>query len=86
VLEQLNKTADPKKYRVTNILFVDNQIALSMGGAFGFYEGLRSSPSPAFKIRLNTVLNGMTRRGPFIGNSAGVMGKNLFSTFFLLQA
>lgn len=50
-----------------------------MGGAFGFYEGLRSSPSPAFKIRLNTVLNGMTRRGPFIGNSAGVMGKNLFS-------
>ncbi|KAF9181206.1 Mitochondrial import inner membrane translocase subunit tim23 [Haplosporangium sp. Z 767] len=46
---------------------------LSLGGAFGFYEGLRSSPSPAFKIRLNTVLNSMTRRGPFIGNSAGVM-------------
>ncbi|KAF9279502.1 Mitochondrial import inner membrane translocase subunit tim23 [Mortierella alpina] len=46
---------------------------LSMGGAFGFYEGLRSSPSPALKIRLNTVLNSMTRRGPFIGNSAGVM-------------
>ncbi|KAG0363815.1 mitochondrial import inner membrane translocase subunit tim23 [Gamsiella multidivaricata] len=46
---------------------------LSMGGAFGFYEGLRSSPSPAIKIRLNTVLNSMTRRGPFIGNSAGVL-------------
>ncbi|KAF9431196.1 Mitochondrial import inner membrane translocase subunit tim23 [Podila epigama] len=46
---------------------------LSAGGAFGFYEGLRSSPSPAFKVRLNTVLNSMTRRGPFIGNSAGVM-------------
>ncbi|KAF9960085.1 Mitochondrial import inner membrane translocase subunit tim23, partial [Mortierella alpina] len=46
---------------------------LSLGGAYGFYEGLRSSPSPAFKIRLNTVLNSMTRRGPFIGNSAGVM-------------
>ncbi|KAF9916923.1 Mitochondrial import inner membrane translocase subunit tim23 [Lobosporangium transversale] len=46
---------------------------LSLGGAFGFYEGLRSSPSPAFKIRLNTVLNSMTRRGPFIGNSAGVL-------------
>ncbi|KAF9183126.1 Mitochondrial import inner membrane translocase subunit tim23 [Haplosporangium sp. Z 767] len=46
---------------------------LSMGGAFGFYEGLRSSPSPAMRIRLNTVLNSMTRRGPFIGNSAGVM-------------
>ncbi|KAG0314067.1 Mitochondrial import inner membrane translocase subunit tim23 [Dissophora globulifera] len=46
---------------------------LSAGGAYGFYEGLRSSPSPAFKIRLNTVLNSMTRRGPFIGNSAGVL-------------
>ncbi|KAF9435098.1 Mitochondrial import inner membrane translocase subunit tim23 [Entomortierella beljakovae] len=46
---------------------------LSVGGAYGFYEGLRSSPSPALKIRLNTVLNSMTRRGPFIGNSAGVL-------------
>lgn len=55
-----------------------------MGGAFGFYEGLRSSPSPAFKIRLNTVLNGMTRRGPFIGNSAGVMGKKHDQCLFLI--
>ncbi|GJJ73712.1 mitochondrial import inner membrane translocase subunit TIM23 [Entomortierella parvispora] len=46
---------------------------LSLGGAYGFYEGLRSSPSPALKVRLNTVLNSMTRRGPFIGNSAGVL-------------
>ncbi|KAG0225760.1 Mitochondrial import inner membrane translocase subunit tim23 [Actinomortierella wolfii] len=46
---------------------------LSLGGAYGFFEGLRSSPSPAFRIRLNTVLNSMTRRGPFIGNSAGVL-------------
>ncbi|KAG0353294.1 Mitochondrial import inner membrane translocase subunit tim23 [Podila minutissima] len=46
---------------------------LGMGGAFGMYEGLKSSPSPALKIRVNTVLNSMTRRGPFLGNSAGVM-------------
>jgi len=52
-------------------------LGLSVGGAYGFYEGLRSSPSPALKIRLNTVLNSMTRRGPFIGNSAGVLGKSL---------
>lgn len=44
-----------------------------MGGAFGMYEGLKSSPSPALKIRVNTVLNSMTRRGPFLGNSAGIM-------------
>ena len=55
-----------------------------MGGAFGFYEGLRSSPSPALKIRLNTVLNSMTRRGPFIGNSAGVMGKESPALFISL--
>ncbi|KAG0266691.1 Mitochondrial import inner membrane translocase subunit tim23 [Actinomortierella ambigua] len=46
---------------------------LSLGGAYGFFEGLRSSPSPALRIRVNTVLNSMTRRGPFIGNSAGVL-------------
>ncbi|KAG0331569.1 Mitochondrial import inner membrane translocase subunit tim23 [Podila humilis] len=46
---------------------------LGMGGAFGMYEGLKSSPSPALKVRVNTVLNSMTRRGPFLGNSAGVM-------------
>lgn len=44
-----------------------------MGGAFGMYEGFKSSPSPALKVRVNTVLNSMTRRGPFIGNSAGVL-------------
>ncbi|KAF9933591.1 Mitochondrial import inner membrane translocase subunit tim23 [Linnemannia zychae] len=46
---------------------------LTLGGAYGFYEGYRSSPSPAVRIRLNSVLNGMTRRGPFIGNSAGIL-------------
>ena len=25
------------------------------------------------KIRLNAILNGVTRRGPFLGNSAGVV-------------
>lgn len=37
-------------------------------------EGLQKSPvgSPP-KLRLNSVLNSMTRRGPFLGNSAGVL-------------
>jgi len=37
-------------------------------------EGLRrTAPGAPPKIRLNAVLNAVTRRGPFLGNSAGVV-------------
>ena len=37
-------------------------------------EGLRKSPASAPpKLRLNAVLNSITRRGPFLGNNAGVV-------------
>lgn len=37
-------------------------------------EGFRKSPANALpKLRLNSVLNSVTRRGPFLGNSAGVI-------------
>lgn len=48
--------------------------ALSLGGAWGLIEGLnRVPPSAPPKLRLNGVLNSITRRGPFLGNSAGVV-------------
>ncbi|KAI0914374.1 Tim17/Tim22/Tim23/Pmp24 family-domain-containing protein [Ustulina deusta] len=47
--------------------------ALSMGGAWGLQEGLRKSAGQPPKLRLNSVLNSITRRGPFLGNSAGVV-------------
>ncbi|OAX82400.1 hypothetical protein ACJ72_03246 [Emergomyces africanus] len=48
--------------------------ALSIGGAWGLIEGLRKTPvSAPPKLRLNGVLNSITRRGPFLGNSAGVI-------------
>ncbi|KAK6508427.1 Mitochondrial import inner membrane translocase subunit tim23 [Arthrobotrys conoides] len=48
--------------------------ALSIGGAWGFIEGVnRSPPMAPPKLKLNSILNGMTRRGPFMGNSAGVI-------------
>lgn len=48
--------------------------ALSIGGAWGLAEGLQRSPQSAPpKLRLNSVLNGVTRRGPFLGNSAAVI-------------
>lgn len=48
--------------------------ALGVGGAWGMIEGLRrTAPGAPPKIRLNAVLNAVTRRGPFLGNSAGVV-------------
>ncbi|KAF2220168.1 Tim17/Tim22/Tim23/Pmp24 family-domain-containing protein [Elsinoe ampelina] len=47
---------------------------LTVGGAWGLAEGLnRLPPSSPPKLRLNSALNAITRRGPFLGNSAGVL-------------
>lgn len=44
------------------------------GGAWGLAEGLqRTGVAAPPKIRLNAVLNSVTRRGPFLGNNAGVI-------------
>lgn len=49
-------------------------IGLGLGGSYGFFEGLNNIPanSPG-KLQLNTVLNHITRRGPFLGNNLGVL-------------
>lgn len=48
--------------------------ALTIGGTWGLIEGLNRTPASAPpKLRLNSVLNSVTRRGPFLGNSAGVI-------------
>ncbi|KAJ2003474.1 Mitochondrial import inner membrane translocase subunit tim23 [Coemansia thaxteri] len=49
-------------------------LGLTSGGAWGFIEGMRSQHGANFKLRLNSVLNSMTRRGPFVGNSLGILG------------
>ncbi|CAO3662438.1 unnamed protein product [Umbelopsis ramanniana] len=47
---------------------------LTLGGAVGLAEGVRKGAgSPNMKIRLNTTLNSITRRGPGLGNSVGVI-------------
>ncbi|KAJ1815710.1 Mitochondrial import inner membrane translocase subunit tim23 [Coemansia sp. RSA 2598] len=48
-------------------------MGLTSGGAWGFVEGMKSQHGGNFKLRLNSVLNSMTRRGPFVGNSMGVL-------------
>jgi len=49
-------------------------LGLGLGGSYGFFEGLKNIPenSPG-KLKLNTVLNHITKRGPFLGNTAGVL-------------
>lgn len=55
-------------------------LGLGIGGAYGLQEGLLKMPadSPP-KLKLNTVLNHITKRGPFLGNTAGclAMGYNI---------
>jgi hypothetical protein len=52
------------------------------GGLYGFAEGWRSAASPSIRIRVNSVLNGVSKRGSVLGNNLGVLGK-IFS--FLLM-
>lgn len=56
---------------------------LGIGGLVGLREGLRRPlgvQSPTMRLRMNAVLNTVTRRGTFLGNSAGVLAMtyNLF--------
>lgn len=49
---------------------------LAIGGMLGFREGLARPlgvQSPTFRLRLNAVLNQVTRRGSFLGNSGGIV-------------
>lgn len=67
----------------TGTLYVSG---LGLGGLIGLNEGLKHLPqgsvdpvtgavkSAPFKLKLNTVLNQVTKHGPHVGNSAGVLG------------
>jgi import inner membrane translocase subunit TIM23 len=60
---------------------------LTLGGAFGMAEGLKKSAgAPNMKVRLNTTLNSITRRGPGIGNSLGVIAMVYNGTTAMIDA
>lgn len=49
-------------------------LGLGIGGLYGVREAFKDMPKNASpKLQLNTVLNHVTKRGPFLGNSAGVL-------------
>lgn len=50
-------------------------IGLALGGTWGFREGAsRPLAVSNARLRINSILNSVTRRGTFLGNSAGVLG------------
>lgn len=56
-------------------------LGLALGGVWGVREGARRPLAVSnTRLRINSVLNSVTRRGTFIGNSAGVLGPS--SLFF----
>ncbi|PCH44370.1 Tim17-domain-containing protein [Wolfiporia cocos MD-104 SS10] len=47
---------------------------LALGGVWGLREGARRPLAASnARLRINSILNSITRRGTFIGNSAGVL-------------
>ncbi len=51
------------------------------GGTYGFMEGWRSAASPNLKIRFNSVMNAVSRRGALTGSALGIIGKTIFLTW-----
>lgn len=45
------------------------------GGAYGSIEGFRAAANPSLRIRINGIINGMSKRGSKIGNALGIIGK-----------
>lgn len=59
---------------------------LALGGVWGVREGARRPLAVSnTRLRINSVLNSVTRRGTFIGNSAGVLGPSTFFTRWYLD-
>eukprot|EP00045_Choanoeca_perplexa_P000290 m.13662 g.13662 ORF g.13662 m.13662 type:complete len:225 (+) comp10201_c0_seq1:114-788(+) len=43
------------------------------GGVYGIIEGLRHPAATSNRLRVNTVLNAVQKRGPFLGNTLGII-------------
>lgn len=48
-----------------------------VGGTWGLWEGLRRPEGTSTRVRVTSVINGCTRRGPFLANTGAVLGISL---------
>lgn len=57
------------------LILMSDHLGLAIGGLWGLREGSkRPIAASNARLRINAILNSVTRRGTFIGNSAGVLG------------
>lgn len=47
----------------------------AVGGTAGLVEGWRSAVNPNWKVKFNSVLNGLSKQGSRLGNGLGIIGK-----------
>ena len=54
-------------------------IGMVSGGVWGLHEGVFSPERQRLtgRMRANAILNGLTRRGPFMANTLAVLSKNI---------
>ena len=54
-------------------------IGMVSGGVWGLHEGVFSPERQSLtgRMRANAILNGLTRRGPFMANTLAVLSKNI---------
>ena len=47
---------------------------LTVGGVWGVGEGVQRGAGLSARLRATAIVNGMTRRGPFLANNFAVLG------------
>ncbi|RKP19599.1 hypothetical protein ROZALSC1DRAFT_28815 [Rozella allomycis CSF55] len=48
-------------------------VGITVGSIWGFFEGVKDPAPTTMKLRKNAILNAITKRGPFVANSVGVV-------------
>jgi import inner membrane translocase subunit TIM23 len=69
-IERQSRSLSAKMFDSVGTAYISG---LSIGGVWGLVEGVRSLDGKTGRLRVNSIVNGCTRRGPFLGNSLGVL-------------
>lgn len=51
-------------------------VGFGAGGSFGTIEGFRNAANTSLRVRINSMINTMSKRGVRLGTSLGILGKN----------
>eukprot|EP00731_Ephydatia_muelleri_P003826 Em0002g2a len=76
-VERKKKSWNEKMFDRTGTSYL---AGMALGGVWGLAEGLKHSEARTYRLRMNSILNGCTRRGPFLGNNLAVLALMYSST------